>query len=280
MFLALMLMFAFGGTICILLPILMPGMFMWEVFMGLIIMGLMMMWIGMIVYAGRSIGTGANSLNNLAKPGEALSIHERRGGQGKLRRAKLMPLEHIRIGKEMIFKDTGGGTRIAGHRIIKTNETTNHNVPDRIVDYLHKVKIKYMVDDLEKLNTLANKLKALKKPIPGILSLEEELKAIPELNVIMQDTELKQKLLNMELKDIQQMSEILYDGTIMHYEDYEKFQEAAAPYDLESYTKRRDVQRIMEMIHFRDVNAPDWMKYAIILFILLIGAGLAFQMIK
>jgi len=280
MFLALMLMFAFGGTICMLLPIMMPGMFMWEVFVGLIIMGLIMMWVGIIVYAGRSIATGSNMLNNLAKSGEVISIHERRGGQGKLRRGRLMPLEHIRIGKEMIFKDTGGGTRIAGHRIIKTTETVNHNIPDWAAQYLYEIKKKYMVDGLDQLEKLAKQLKQLKRGLPGIQTIEDQLKKIPELNVIMQDEEKKKVLLNMSLENLQTMSEMIYDGQVIHYEDYERFQEAAAPYDLESYTKRRDVQRIMEMVHFRDINAPDWMKYAIVLFILLIGAGLAFQMIK
>lgn len=279
MFFLIFMMFLLGGSICILLPVLMPQMFIWVVFMGLIIMGLMLIWVGAMMYVARSIQTGGHLLNELAKPQEVLTMHERRGGQGRLRRGRIEALEHIRVGKEMIFKDTGGGIRIAGHRIVKTNETSNHNLNDKIVDYLHKLKEKYMVDDLEKLDALYDKLKSLKKPIPGVLSIEDQLKAIPELNVIMQDAVLKQKLLNMELKDLQQMSELLYDGTIMHYEDYEKFQEGAAPYDLESYSKRRDVQRIMEMIHFRDVNAPDWMKWVIIIFVLFVGAALAYKMI-
>lgn len=278
MFFMIFMMFLLGGSICVLLPLLMPGFFVDVVFFGLVMMGLCMIWTGCLLYAARSVATGGYLLNEMAKPQEVLTLHERRGGQGRLRRGKIAPLEHIMVGKEMLFKDTGGGVRIAGHRIIKTNETTNYNLPDKIVDYIHKVKEKYMIDDLEKLNTLSVKLKKLKKPIPGLLTLEDQLKDIPELNVIMQDDSLKHYLLNMDLKGLQQMSELLYDGTIMHYEDYEKFQDAAAPYDLESYAKRRDVQRIMEMIHFRDVNAPDWMKYTIIIFVLFVGAALAYKM--
>lgn len=277
MFFTIFVMFLLGGSICIMLPILMPGMFIWIVFMGLIIMGLMMIWVGCILYLARSINTGAFLLNEMAKPNEVLTLHERRGGQGKLRRGVLDVLEHIRIKKEMLFKDTGGGIRVAGHRIVKTVETVNHNIPDWAAQYLYKLKLKYMVGDLEKLQVLHDKLKQLKRPIPGVMSLEDQLKQIPELNVVMQDEKMKQELLNMDFKDVQQMSELLYDGQIVHYEDYEKFQESAAPYDMESYAKRRDVQRIMEMVHFRDINAPDWMKYGLMILLVCIGGFFLLQ---
>jgi len=273
------MMFLLGGSVCIMLPILMPEMFIWMVFQGLIIIGIMMIWIGCLLYAARSVSTGAYFLNELSKPGTVLSLHERRGGTGRLKKGLLAPLEHIIVGKDMICKDTGGRIRVAGHRIVKTTDTVNHTVPDWASQYLHIIKKKYMVDDLEKLTVLYKKLHDLKQPIPGVITLEDQLKLIPELNVIMQDPVKKQELLRMSLENLQQMGELLYDGQVIHYKDYERFQEAAAPYDLESYVKRRDVQRILEMIHFRDINTPDWMKWAIIIFILLIGAGLAYKMI-
>ena len=279
MFFMIFIMFILGGSICILLPDLMPQMFIPMVRQGLTIMGIMLMWVGAMLYAVRSISTGGYLLNEMAKPGEVLSMHERRGGSGRIRRGILAPLEHIVIGKDMIFKDTGGGTRIAGHRIIKTTETVNHNVPDWAAQYLHKIKKKYMIEDLEKLDALYKKIHGLKRPIPGVMSMEDQLKQIPELNVIMQDEARKHELLNMSLENLQQMGEMLYDGQTIHYEDYERFQEAAAPYDLESYCKRRDVQRILEMIHFRDINAPDWMKYVVIMVILFVGAALAYKMV-
>jgi hypothetical protein len=279
MFFLIFMMFLLGGTVCIMLPIMMPTMFMWDVFMGMVIMGIMMIWIGAMLYVGRSISTGGYLLNEMAKPLEVLTMHERRGGQGRFKRGRIESLEHIRVGKDMIFKDTGGGTRIGGHRIIKTNETVPHNIPDWAADYLYSIKNVYMVDNLEKLSILANKLKNLKAPIPGIVSLEEQLRGIPELSTVLQDARKKQVLLNMDVKDLRQMAELLYDGRIIHYEDYERFQESAAPYDLESYSKRRDVQRIMEMIHFRDINAPDWIKWVIIIFVLFVGAALAYKMI-
>lgn len=279
MFFRIFVSFVLGGTICILLPILYPMFFIWITFMGLIIMGLMLIWTGCLLYAARSITTGGYLLNEIARPLEVLSIHERRGGQGRLRKGMITELEHIRVGKDMIFKDTGGGTRVAGHRIIKTCETVNHNIPDWAAQYLYKIRKKYMIEEPEKLKILYDKLHGLKNPIPGVISIEDQLRMIPELNVVMQDEDKKKELLNMELMDLQQMAEMLYDGQIIHYEDYERFQEAAAPYDLESYTKRRDVQRILEMVHFRDINAPDWMKWVIILFILFVGVALFVRMI-
>jgi hypothetical protein len=262
-----------------MLPILYPGLFLDVVFMGLILMGLAMIWTGCLLYAARSVVTGGYLLNETAKPNEVLTLHERRGGQGKLRRGTLEVLEHIKVGKDMLFKDTGGGIRVAGHRIVKTVETVNHNLSDKIAQYLYTIKKKYMADDLNKIKVLHDKLKQLKQEIPHVMSIEDQLKLIPELNVVMEDPEMKKELLKMSLKELQQMSETMYDGEIIHYEDYEKFQQAAAPYDMQSYTNRKGVQIVMEMTHFRDVNAPDWMKYGIMILLVCIGGFFLMQAI-
>ena len=279
MFFLLLIGFCAGGTLCILFPVLMPSFFNYLMFLMMMIMGIMLFWVGIILYAARSVMTGGYLLNEIARPSEVLTIHERRGGQGRLIKGLITELEHIRVGKKMIFKDTGGGTRIAGHRIVKTCETVNHTIPDWATQYLYKLRKKYMVESPEKLNELYEKLRSLKKPIPGVMSIEDQLKMIPELAIVMQDENKKKDLLDMPLIDLQQMAELLFNGQIIHYEDYERFQESAAPYDLESYTKRRDVQRILEMVHFRDINAPDWMKYVVIIVILFVGAALAYRMI-
>jgi len=279
MFFILLVGFCAGGTLCILFPILMPEFFNYMMLLMMIILGIVLIWVGIMLYAARSVSTGAYYLNEPAKAMRVLTIHERRGGQARIRPGRIVELEHIRVGKDMIFKDTGGGCRIAGHRVIKTCETVPHNIPDWAAQYVYQIRQRYMLENKEQLESLYKQLKALKKSIPGVMSIEDQLRMIPELNPVMQDEVKKRELLNMSLMDLQQMSELLHSGDIIHYEDYERFQENAAPYDLESYTKRRDVARILEMIHFRDINAPDWMKYVIILVVLFVGAALAFKMI-
>ena len=279
MFLLLFILFIIGGTFCIIYPWLLPsGSVIYVVWLGLTFMGVMLMWIGGIIFLMRVVSTRAHLFLPLPKANEVISIHERRGGHGQFRRGIVDALEHIRM-KDMIFKDTGGGTRVAGHRVVKTMETVNHNIPDWTAQYLYTIRKKYMVDSPEKLKTLYEKLQGLKRPIPGVMSIEQQLLQIPELKTVMEndDTRFKDDLLNMRFEDLRSMAELCYDGQVIHYEDYEKFQEAAAPYDMESYSKRREIHRMMQMIHYRDVMQTDWVKYVIPVSILLIIGAIAYQ---
>jgi len=274
----LCIVFMMCGSLCIILPWLMPlGFFMYIVWLGLTVMGIMMCWIGVIMLIMRQVGTRTHLFLPLPRANEVISLHERRGGHATFRRGRVDALEHITM-KDMIFKDTGGGTRIAGHRVIKTNETVNHNIPDWTAQYLYQIRKKYMVDAPEQLKRLYEQLKTLRRPIPGLdaSSIESQLNLIPELKVLMQDEKQKQTLVNMKLEDLQQMSECLYNGQIIHFEDYEKFQEAASPYDMESYTKRKEVHRLMQANHYKDPMQADWMKYALVIFVLCIAAGIAY----
>lgn len=279
MFLMLCIMFLACGSICIMLPWLMPpGFFVYVVWMGMTMMGLMMIWIGPILLIMRMVGTRTHLFLPLPRANEVITIHERRGGQGQFRRGVVDALEHIKL-KDMIFKDTGGGTRVAGHRLIKTMETVNHNIPDWMAQWLFQIRQKYMVDSPEKLKALHDRLNNLKKPIGELNSIESQLKQMPELKTIMTDDKYKEHkdaLLKMDITDLQQMSELLYNGEVIHYEEYERFQEAASPYDMESYSKRREIHRMMQMMSYRDVTDANWMKWALIIFVLVIAAGIAY----
>lgn len=279
MFLMLCIMFLACGSICIMLPWLMPpGFFVYVVWMGMTMMGLMMIWIGPILLIMRMVGTRTHLFIPLPRANEVITIHERRGGQGQFRRGVVDALEHIKL-KDMIFKDTGGGTRVAGHRLIKTMETVNHNIPDWMAQWLFQIRQKYMVDSPEKLKALHDRLNNLKKPIGELNSIESQLKQMPELKTIMTDDKYKEHkdaLLKMDITDLQQMSELLYNGEVIHYEEYERFQEAASPYDMESYSKRREIHRMMQMMSYRDVTDANWMKWALIIFVLVIAAGIAY----
>jgi len=276
MFFMIFILFLLTGTVFVMLPLMLPGFFIEMVFYGLQIMGLMMIWVGCLLYAMRSVATGSHLLNELAGPTEVLCLHEKRGGSARLRKGKLDILDHIKL-KEMLFKDTGGGTRLAGHRVVCTKETVNHNIPELLAQYIYQVSMKYRVDNPELLKKLYTHLRELRPPIPGIITLEQQLSMIPELELVMKDEKQKQVLLNMRLEDLQNMSELLYDGTIVHMETYEKFQEAASPYDLESYTKKHEIHRMMQWFHYKDINAPDWLQYIIILSVLLIMGAIAYQ---
>ena len=278
MFFMIFMMFLLGGSLCIMLPLMFPQFFIYMVYMMMMIMGIMMIWIGAILYIMRSIQTGGFTLNELAKPNEVLTLHERRGGSASLKKGKIDILEHIRV-KGMIFKDTGGGMRLAGHRIVHTKETVNHTIPEWAAQYIHNIHDKYMVEDPESLKRLYEQLKNLKKPIPGldVSSLESQLLMIPEMKLAMQEPKKREELLKMSLEDLRQMSEVLYDGQTVHMEDYEKFQEAASPYDLESYTKKHEIHRMMQWFHYKEMGSSDWMKWVLPIAIMLILGAIAYQ---
>jgi hypothetical protein len=267
-------MFVFLGSFIGMLDMFFPEFFMPMVAFGLRFMGICLIWTGVILYVGRSKSTGGELFTKLPNPTKVIVLHERRGGSARIRQGIMDILEHIRV-KDMLFKDVGGGFRIAGHRVVLTKETVPHNIPEPIAQYIYQIRNKYKVENLEQLNILYGKLKSLKKT--DIIPLDKQLEMIPELAPVMNNPVGRQQLLEMDIKDLQQMAELLYDGQVMHMEDYERFQEAAAPYDLESYTKRREVHRILQMIHYKDVNAPDWMKYIVIMFVVLIMGAIAYQ---
>lgn len=268
-----------AGTICIIMPWLMPyGFFIYIVWYGMTIMGIMMFWIGPILLIMRAVGTHAHLLLPLPKANEVLSIHERRGGHGTLRRGMVDALEHIRM-KDMIFKDTGGGTRIAGHRVIKTMETVNHNIPDWTAQYLYNIREKYMVESPEKLKALHIALVNLRTPVGEYDTIEQQLTAIPETKAIMLDPKYakkKKQILQIPLGDLRNMAEMLYHGQVIHFEDYERFQDAASPYDMESYTKRREIHRMMQMTSYKDIMQQDYFKYIIVFGAMLILGAIAY----
>ncbi len=74
------------------------------------------------------------------------------------------------------------------------------------------------------------------------------------------------------------MSELLYDGEIIHMEDYEKFQESAAPYDMESYTQKKITQRIWQYKMYQPMGgAGDYMKWVLAIIVMFIGGAIAYQ---
>jgi hypothetical protein len=273
-------MFMLSGTICVLLPWMMPvGTFVYVVWYGMTFMGIMMIWIGPMLLIGRMVGLHVHLFLPLPKVNEVISIHERRGGQAQFRRGRLDILEHIRL-KDMIFKDTGGGTRIGGHRVIKTMETVNYNLHDWTAQYLHNIKEKYMVDSPDKLRRVHLALKNLSEPLSNnVNSIESQLAAIPEFKTVMTDPKYKthkEDLLRMSLSDLRSMAELMYDGQVIHYEDYETFQDSVSPYDMESYTKKKEIHRMMQTMNYRDTMQQDWMKWVLVIFVLVIAAGIAY----
>ena len=273
MFIALFVMFAICGSIMIFLDFLFPGFFLPIVALGMEIMGIMLIWTGAILLISRETSTGADKITGISKPYEKLVFHQRRGGKTFILKGILAPLEHIVVKNKkdyMIFKDTGGSRNLAKHDAVFTCETVSHTIPEPIAQWLYKQKTKFGVEGIKELDQMYNDLKHVR--------IHDDLYNIANLRDIMEEPERKQILMEMKIEDIHHMSELLYTGEIIHMEDYEDFQESAAPYDMESYTQKKITQRIWQYKMYQPMGgAGDYMKYILAIIVLFIGGAIAYQ---
>jgi hypothetical protein len=238
------------------------------VVMGFRFIGGMLMMIGGIMLLGRMKVTGASLLVDLPKPGQPILVHQRRGKQARLMLGKQVDLEHI-YSKGKLFKDSGGAIRLAGHDVRFTHETVAPTIPPIIAQYVYQVKEKYGTDNLDKLRELHDKLKTLTN--------YDELNRIEELRPILLDDEKRALILGMEIRDIRNMSELLYDGQILHYDNFEDFNESAAPYDIDSFVTHHIAHRTWQFKAYQGMGAIEWSKIIMPLAILLILGAIAFQ---
>jgi len=242
----------------------------------LFVCGIIPLAVGMIV-GFRAIQTGANLFIDPVQKNGVILENKRRGRRAVFMRATMLDLELIRT-KKKIFKDTGGGHIIAGHDVRQTHETVGHDLPENISQYLYKIKNKYMVSNLPALKKLAEKLKGLKES--PVMSIERQLQAIPELNVAMNDPELKKELLAMDIKKLQKMEECIFDGEIVHYEVFEDFSDSVSPNELESFMNQHVSHRIAQAKAYNPKDMTDWARLAIPMMIIMIGGALAYIMIS
>lgn len=273
MFIALFVMFLVGGSIFCLLDVIMPGVLIPFVALSMRVTGITLIFVGGFLLVSREIQTGADKITGISKPYEKLLFHKRRGGKTFILKGTLAPLEHIVVRNKrdwMIFKDTGGGRNLAKHDVAFTSETVSHTIPEVIAQYIYKIKYKFGVDNLKGLKELHDNLRHI--------SSHEDLFSIAALKDVLNDPEKKQLLMEMKVEDLRRMSECLYDGEIIHMEDYEDFQESAAPYDMESYTQKKITQRIWQYKMYQPMGgAMDYMKWVLAIIILFIGGAIAYQ---
>ena len=185
-------------------------------------------------------------------------------------------LGHIRC-KNKLFKDTGGGIRIAGHDVRRVHEKICFSLPDWLIQYLYQIKKKYRVKNQAQLKGLYDKLQKL-DPMKSKL---EQLEAITELKDAMfnkEHPEYREYLLRMTFDDLINMGELLYDGTVIHMEDAENFIDAATPNELDAYVDQKITHRMSQQRSFTTSGGID-KNFILLVIILLIGASIAFAVI-
>jgi len=192
---------------------------------------------------------------------------------------RLEDLEFIRT-KNKVFKDTGGGFRVAGHDVRRTHEVVCHDIPEWLSQYFYQIKERYGVKDSIEFNQLRKQLKALKQPIPGVMNIEQQLEQIPLLKPVMDNQQLRGELLKLNFLQLQKMEELLYDGVTHHGEEAETFIESATPNELDALEKQKFLNDKMEERNYRAVgehNIGQWIGPALLL---MVGGAIAVAIIS
>lgn len=244
------------------------------------ILGMALVFIGLFFFDVKINQTMVDSFLDPVSVNNVKLIHQRRGKNPnvKILNGKLLDLEHIKT-KNKIFKDTGGGFRWAGHDVRRTHETIFHDLPEWLGQYFYQIKNRYMVDDLKKLHELWDKLRDLQPPDECMKTIRQQLEEIPELYEIMKDPKKRNDLLSLSLKELRNMSELLYDGQIIHMEEVENFLEGTTPNELDSFMTQNTAHKFLQFKNYSDTGNVDWAKWAPVMAMLFLAAGIAVAII-
>jgi len=243
------------------------------------IMGIGFFAIGIMILGARITQTGVGPFLEIPNTKRVILMHQRRGHNPNTNFliGKLDDLEFIRT-RNKIFKDTGGGFRIAGHDVRRTHELISPDIPEWLSQYFYQVKHKYGITNGQKYRELRQKLQQLRPPLPG-MDLEDQLRMIEILKPIMDNPTKKEVLVNMDLKSLQNMSELIFDGEVHHGEEVEEFIESATPNELSVLEKQKFLNEKMEEKHYKDVGEINWGAWVGPMLILLVGGAIAVAII-
>ncbi len=241
------------------------------------LLGMVFYFFGLVLLIVRMMQTGVIPVLDLPSTKRVILFHQRRGRNPNttILVGKLTDLEFIRS-KNKLFKDTGGGFRIAGHDCRRTHETIAHDIPDWLSQYFYDIRQKYGIEDLTEFKTLRKELKALSDVEP----LEPQLEKIELLKPIMKKTETKKALLDMDIDDLRDMTELFFDGATHHGEEVEHFIESSTPNELDALEKQTYLNDMMRERNYTDPGEVNWAKWVPILGFLLLTGAIAAIMIK
>jgi len=269
------------GVSMMMLDVFVPIQLPLAIMFTMKIMGLGFFAIGMMILGGRIMVTGVGPFIEIPNTQRVILMHQRRGKNPntKFLTAQLDDLEYIRS-KNKIFKDTGGGFRIAGHDVRRTHEMISFDIPEWLSQYFYQVKDRYGTHNSEEWKELRNELKNLKQPLEGVMTMEQQLNRIKLLKPIMDNPVKKKVILDMELEDLQNMTELTYaDGITHHGEEVEEFIESATPNELSVLEKQKYLNDKMEEKHYKEPGEVNWGKFVPYILMLMLGGAIAVAII-
>jgi len=235
------------------------------------IMGAMLIVVGIILYDGRCRSTTANQLTPMPKPSNTICLHMGKSG-AKLITAKKEEPNRLRAKTKrgwMNIKDCGDAINVAGHDFVITSQDCGHTFPLWLVDAVSKWKKKWNTRNEAEFDNLYEELSKVE--------YYEDLEKIEFLQPILADPEKKQVIVNMDLDDIRNMRELLFDGRTIDIKAYLDWSEGATPYDNESIISSTVARHRAEDASLKYGGFTDWGKYVLPIIILFIGGAIAYQ---
>lgn len=227
------------------------------------LMGLVFIGIGLGVFLIRSWQTGSGMFNDLPSSKTVPLIHSRNQGvdpDASFMKGKRLDLEVIRT-KNKLFKDVGGGFRIAGHSVRRTYETIGFTVPEWLSAYFHDIKIKYGLKNSDEFRELRQQLKTLNDSKYAAETKEQQLNKIELLKPVLKDEKKKQVLLSMDWKQLKNMEELLFDGVVHNGDEVELFIDCATPNEQDVLEHQTFINAMDRTKRYRDTGMTDWGKF-------------------
>ena len=228
------------------------------------IFGMMMSFLGTIILGMRIIGTNVGMWLDLPSDKWINLIHSHIRGtdpDAKFLKARRLDLETIKA-KNKLFKDVGGGFRIAGHTCRRTYETIGFTVPDWLSDYLHRIKEDYGLTNSDEFRDLKKALRGLTDPkVHPFTSIESQLNEIPLLKPIMNDPVNKKVLLDMNIDKLKNLEYMFYDGVTHNGDNVEQFIDSATPNEIDLLEGQTFMNEMDRNKNYLKGNNTDWAKY-------------------
>jgi len=233
-------------------------------------MGFGILFIGVIILAGRNSQTGAGYWLDLPSNSYTISIHSGIANKRLDPNARFIRVKDIGLGllkgKKKVFKDTGGGFRVAGHDVRRTHEKIGADLPEWLGQYVHQVKEKWKCSNDEEMKTMYDILKNIREPSSEFgISIADQLKMHRVFNEALTDPVSKEKIESMTIDEVHKMTEHLFDGETVHMEDLENFIKLAKPNELDTWIDQevsRGERERKTCKTYRDPGSQiDWNKW-------------------
>ena len=270
MYTTILVMFLVIGTFMCYLVVMLPGLLVPIVATGMRLIGLMLIWLGPVMYLMRSYNTGAAHLITNPDSRYTNVINEGQSG-GTIIRMKKDLLNTLRY-KDKRYRDMGEALKVAGHDFQIASETQFPTFPIWLMDWIDQVHTATGAENHSQLKQLWKELK--------LITSHDDLWKIKLLSPLLTDPEKRKALWDIPIEDLRQLRFSIYDGRTITIKPYLDWFENSNAYDVESIIGKTISHRMKQNASYTQSMALDIAKYALPIFIILIGVGVAFKFMQ